>query len=325
MKMIRRRAISALIPVLAALGMSSIAYAQAWPTKPVKIVVPFPPGGAIDSMIRAIAPSLNASLGQPIVIENKPGAGGVLGTESVLRANDGHTLLMTAMGHTIYPELNANLSFDPVADFKALAPIGVVPNVVIIPANSPFSTLEDLIQYARKNPGKLTYGSAGNGTSLHLTVALFLQMAGIKMEHVPYKGSAPAMTDLVAGRIDMMFDSSTSASPFIASHRVKALAVATTQRSVFLPGVPTISEAGVRDYKINWWYGLLAPASLPEDAADKVSKAVLGALNDPEVIARFATIRVEPMRMERPAFTELIRKDRQQWKARIPALGITPG
>lgn len=325
MTMIRRRAISGLIPLLAALGMPSIALAQAWPTKPIKIVVPFPPGGAIDSMIRAIAPSLNASLGQPVVIENKPGAGGVLGTESVLRANDGHTLLMTAMGHTIYPELNSSLSFDPIADFKALAPVGVVPNIVIVPANSPFSRLEDLIQYARKNPGKLSYGSAGNGTSLHLTAALFLQMAGIKMEHVPYKGSAPAITDLVAGRLDMMFDSSTSASPFIASHRVKALAVATTQRSALLPGLPTVAEAGVRDYKINWWYGLLAPASLSEDAADKVSKAVLGALADPEVIARFATIRVEPMKMDRAAFGEVIRKDRQEWKTRIPALGITPG
>lgn len=325
MTMIRRRAISGLIPLLAALGVPSIALAQAWPTKPIKIVVPFPPGGAIDSMIRAIAPSLNASLGQPVVIENKPGAGGVLGTESVLRANDGHTLLMTAMGHTIYPELNSSLNFDPIADFKALAPVGVVPNIVIVPANSPFARLEDLIQYARKNPGKLSYGSAGNGTSLHLTAALFLQMAGIKMEHVPYKGSAPAITDLVAGRLDMMFDSSTSASPFIASHRVKALAVATTQRSALLPGLPTVAEAGVRDYRINWWYGLLAPASLSEDAADKVSKAVLGALADPEVIARFATIRVEPMKMDRAAFGEVIRKDRQEWKTRIPALGITPG
>jgi tripartite-type tricarboxylate transporter receptor subunit TctC len=327
MKMIRRRALSALVPLLAAWGMPSLVHGQAqpWPNKPVKIVVPFPPGGAIDSMIRAMAPSLHTALGQPIVIENRPGAGGVLGTESVLRANDGHTLLMTAMGHTIYPELNSHLAFDPVADFKAIAPIAVVPNVVIVPANSPFSTLEDLMAFAKSNPGKLTYGSAGNGTSLHLTAALFTQMAGIKMQHVPYKGSAPALTDLVAGRIDMMFDSSTSASPFMASNRVKALAVASTERSALLPGLPTIAESGVRDYKIHWWYGLLAPANLPDDAADKVSKAVLAALDDPEIVARFATIRVEPMKMGRPAFSELIRKDRREWKARIAALGITPG
>lgn len=327
MNMTRRRALSALIPVATAFGMPLRASAQAaaWPSKPLKIVVPFPPGGAIDSMIRAMAPNLGASLGQAIVIENKPGAGGVLGTESVLRAGDGHTLLMTAMGHTIYPELNSNLSFDPIADFKALAPIGVAPNVVIVPASSQFSTLEELIAHARKNPGKLTYGSAGNGTSLHLTAALFLQMAGIQMEHVPYKGSAPAMTDLVAGRIDMMFDSATSAGPFMASHRVKALAVASTQRSALLPGLPTVAEAGVRDYKINWWYGLLAPASLSDEAADKVSKAVLAALHDPEVVARFATIRVEPLKMERSAFAELLKKDRREWKARIAALGITPG
>jgi tripartite-type tricarboxylate transporter receptor subunit TctC len=273
-------------------------------------------------MIRAMAPNLGEALGQPIVIDNKPGAGGVLGTEAVLRANDGHTLLMTAMGHTIYPELYANLSFDPIADFKAVAPIGLVPNVVIVPADSPFSRLEDLIRYAKQHPGKLTYGSAGNGTSLHLTAALFLQLAGIDVRHVPYKGSAPAITDLAAGRIDMMFDSSTSASPFIAARKVKALAVAATERSPLLPGIPTIAQSGVPDYRIQWWYGLLAPRSLPDAAAEKVAQAVQAAWRDPAVTERFDTIRVEPLKMGRQAFGEMIRKDRQAWKQRIPAMGI---
>lgn len=323
----RRRATSALIATGAAAWLPSLSLAQAptWPSKPVRIVVPFPPGGAIDAMVRAMAPELGTALGQPVVIENKPGAGGVLGTDSVLRAGDGHTLLMTAMGHTIYPELNANLGFDPIADFKPIAPLGVVPNVVIVPESSPFRTLQQLVQYARDNPGKLTYGSAGNGTSLHLTAALFLQMAGIRMEHVPYKGSAPAITDLVAGRIDMMFDSSTSAAAFMAAHKVRALAVATTQRSPLLPDLPTVAESGVRDYRINWWYGLLAPASLPDAAADKVARAVHDALGNPDLLARFATLRVEPLRMDRAAFTALVKKDRAEWKARIPALGITPG
>lgn len=295
-----------------------------WPTKAVRIVVPFPPGGAIDTMIRAMAPDLTESLGQAVIIENKPGAGGVLGTESVLRANDGHTLLMTAMGHTLYPELNPGLKFDPLDDFKPITSIGVVPNVVVVPADSPFNNLGDLIRYAKRHPGKLTYGSAGNGTSLHLTAALFMNQAGIDVQHVPYKGSAPAVTDLVAGRIDMMFDSSTSASSFIAAKKLKALAVAATDPSPLLPGVPTIAQSGVPEYKIRWWYGLLAPSSLSDAAVDRVNEAVQKAWTDPELIQRFANIRVEPLKMTRKDFSSMVKADRSFWKQSIPELGIKP-
>ncbi|GGH66864.1 hypothetical protein GCM10010975_36110 [Comamonas phosphati] len=311
-------AVTPLMPLMAS------AQAVNWPTKAVRIVVPFPPGGAIDAMIRAMAPNLTESLGQAVIIENKPGAGGVLGTESVLRANDGHTLLMTAMGHTLYPELNAGLKFDPLDDFKPIASIGVVPNVVAVPADSPFNNLGDLIRYAKGHPGKLTYGSAGNGTSLHLTAALFMHQAGIDVQHVPYKGSAPAVTDLIAGRIDMMFDSSTSASSFIAAKKLKALAVAATDPSPLLPGVPTIAQSGVPEYKIRWWYGLLAPASLSDAAIDRVNEAVQKAWTDPELIQRFANIRVEPLKMTRKEFSSMVKADRGFWKQRIPELGIKP-
>ncbi|MBO9356571.1 tripartite tricarboxylate transporter substrate binding protein [Bordetella petrii] len=324
MKLLRRIVFLLVAAVLGALALPAAAQDPAWPVKPVKIVVPFPPGGAIDAMIRALAPSLSQSLGQAVVIENKPGAGGVLGTEAALRANDGHTLLMTAMGHTIYPELYADLKFDPIADFKPIAPVGVVPNVVVVPENSPFNTLEDLITYARRHPGELTYGSAGHGTSLHLTAALFMQQAGIDVQHIPYKGSAPAVTDLVAGRIDMMFDSSTSAGPFIAAKKLKALAVAATDPSPLLPGVKTIAQSGVPEYRMTWWYGLLAPKSTDDAAVDRVSKAVSAALNSPEVIERFAALGVEPLKMTRQAFGAMVAHDRQAWKERIPALGIKP-
>jgi len=324
MKLLRRIVFLLAAAVLGALALPAAAQDPAWPAKPVKIVVPFPPGGAIDAMIRALAPSLSQSLGQAVVIENKPGAGGVLGTEAALRANDGHTLLMTAMGHTIYPELYADLKFDPIADFKPIAPVGVVPNVVVVPENSPFNTLEDLISYARRHPGELTYGSAGHGTSLHLTAALFMQQAGIEVQHIPYKGSAPAVTDLVAGRIDMMFDSSTSAGPFIAAKKLKALAVAATDPSPLLPGVKTIAQSGVPEYRMTWWYGLLAPKSTDDAAVDRVSKAVSAALNSPEVIERFAALGVEPLKMTRQAFGAMVAHDRQAWKERIPALGIKP-
>jgi len=324
MNLLRRVVLVLAACALGALAGPALAQDPPWPGKPVKIVVPFPPGGAIDAMIRALAPSLGESLGQPVVIENKPGAGGVLGTEAALRANDGHTLLMTAMGHTIYPELYADLKFDPIADFKPIAPVGVVPNVVVVPAGSPFDTLEALIAYARRNPGKLTYGSAGHGTSLHLTAALFMQQAGIEVQHIPYKGSAPAVTDLVAGRIDMMFDSSTSAGPFIAAKKLKALAVAATDPSPLLPGVKTIAQSGVPGYRMKWWYGLLAPKGLDDQAVDRVAQAVSAAWSQPDVLERFAALGVEPLKMTREAFTAMVIQDRQAWKARIPALGIKP-
>ena len=311
-------AVAPLIPLMASAQTAN------WPTKAVRIVVPFPPGGAIDAMIRAMTPNLTEFLGQAVIIENKPGAGGVLGTDSVLRANDGHTLLMTAMGHTLYPELNTSLKFDPLEDFKPITSIGVVPNVVVVPADSPFNSLGELVRYAKAHPGKLTYGSAGNGTSLHLTAALFMHQAGIDVQHVPYKGSAPAVTDLVAGRIDMMFDSSTSASTFIAAKKLKALAVAATDPSPLLPGVPTITQSGVAEYKIRWWYGLLAPSSLSDAAIERVNEAVQKAWADPELIQRFANIRVEPLKMMRKDFASMVRADRSFWKQRIPELGIKP-
>jgi len=324
MNLLRRIVLLLAASALGALALPALAQDPAWPGKPVKIIVPFPPGGAIDAMIRALAPSLSESLGQAVVIENKPGAGGVLGTEAALRANDGHTLLMTAMGHTIYPELYANLKFDPIADFKPIAPVGVVPNVVVVPADSPFNKLEDLIDYARRHPGELTYGSAGHGTSLHLTAALFMHQAGIDVQHIPYKGSAPAVTDLVAGRIDMMFDSSTSAGPFIAAKKLKALAVAASDPSPLLPGVKTIAQSGVPGYRMKWWYGLLAPKSLDDAAIDRVAQAVSAAWNERDVLERFAALGVEPLKMTRQAFASMVAQDRQAWHERIPALGIKP-
>ncbi|WP_312130820.1 Bug family tripartite tricarboxylate transporter substrate binding protein [Diaphorobacter nitroreducens] len=325
--MINRRQISLGMAATAfgGLRLTAPAMAQpAWPAKTLRIVVPFPPGGAIDAMARIVAPYVEKSLGKPVIIDNKPGAGGVIGTEAVLRAKDEHTLLMTAMGHVIYPYLNKTLSFDPLKDFQPIATIALVPNLVVVPASSPFHSLAELIAYAKAHPGELTYGSAGVGTSLHLTAALFAAMAGITLKHVPYKGSAPAITDLIGGRIDLMFDSSTSSSPMIREGKLRALATATTQRSAALPHLPTIAEAGVPGYQVDWWYGLLAPAGQSEGAVAQVAEAVSEALDADEVKKRFATIQIDPLKTGRPAFRNRLVQDSKTWGAVIQKLGISP-
>ena len=325
--MINRRQLSLgmAATALGGLGLAAPALAQpAWPSRTLRVVVPFPPGGAIDAMMRIVAPYLEKSLGRPVIIDNRPGAGGVIGTEAVLRAKDEHTLLMTAMGHVIYPYLNKALPFDPLKDFQPIATIALVPNLVVVPAASPFHSLAELIAYAKAHPGEVTYGSAGVGTSLHLTAALFAAMAGITLKHVPYKGSAPAITDLIGGRIQLMFDSSTSASQMIREGKLRALATATTQRSASFPQLPTIAEAGVPGYQVDWWYGLLAPASQGEAAVAQVAAAVNQALDADEVKKRFAAIHIDPLKTGRAAFRDRLAQDSKAWSGIIQKLGISP-
>lgn len=325
--MINRRQLSLGVAATALGGLrcTTAALAQpAWPARQLRIVVPFPPGGAIDAMARIVAPYVEKSLGKPVIIDNKPGAGGVIGTEAVLRAKDEHTLLMTAMGHVIYPYLNKTLPFDPLKDFQPVATVALVPNLVVVPAASPFRTLAELIAHAKAHPGELAYGSAGVGTSLHLTAALFAAMAGITLKHVPYKGSAPAITDLIGGRLDLMFDSSTSSSQMIREGKLRALATATTQRSAALPQLPTIAEAGVPGYQVDWWYGLLAPAGQNEGTVVQVADAVNQALDTDEVKKRFATIQIDALKTRRAAFRERLAHDGQAWGAIIRKLGISP-
>ena len=297
-------------------------FAQGWPERPVRIIVPFPPGGAIDTMTRILAPRLEASLKQPIVVENRAGAGGVVGTEAASRSTDGHTLLMTAMGHVIVPALNKKLSYDALKDFRAMAPVAVVPNVLVVPADSPFKSVQDILAAAKASPGRLTYGSAGTGSSLHLTPALFAALAGIELTHVPYRGSVAAMTDLVSGRIDMMFDSTTSISSFVQSGAIRPLAVATSKRSSAYPDVPTVAESGLPEYAVDWWYALLAPRDLSEEALGKVADVVDQSLKDPEIQAKFAAIKIEPMLGDTQSLQEAMERDSKKWADLIREAGI---
>ena len=263
----------------ALLALPLMAGAQAWPARPIRLVVPFPPGGLVDTMARLIGPRLAQELGQPVVIDNKPGAGGNLGAAEVARAMpDGYTLLMASPPLTISPALYATLPYRP----EQIVPIGLigrVPNVLLVNPKSGINTVVELIARAKKTPGQLNYASNGNGTSLHLSAELFKTTTGTFITHIPYRGAAQAVTGLMAGEVDMMFENLPSVLGQIQGGGVKALAVTTRQRSKALPGVPTLIEAGLADFDVSAWYGVAAPAGTPavvlariEQALDKLSR-----------------------------------------------------
>ena len=258
----------------AALAAPGIALAQAWPTRPIRLVVPFPPGGLIDNMARLIAPKLAQELGQPVVIDNKPGAGGNIGAADVARAQpDGYTFLMASPPLTISPALYASLPYKP-EQIVPVALLGRVPNVLLVNPKSGFNSVSDVIASAKQRPGRMNYASNGNGTSLHLSAELFKSSTGTFITHIPYRGAAAAITGLMAGEVDMMFENLPSAIGQIQGGTVKALAVTTRQRSKALPAAPTLVEAGVKDFDVSSFYGIAAPAGTPADVIARMELAL---------------------------------------------------
>lgn len=314
-------ALPGLVPVL---YRTARAQPAAWPDRPLRVIVPFPPGGAIDAMARLLAPRLADALGQPVVVENRPGAGGTIGTAAAAQSTDGHTLLMVSIAHAVNPALYPKLPYDSGADFAPIAPVAVVPNLLVVPASRPWRSPAELIEAARRQPGTLTYGSAGSGTSIHLAGALFCALAGIEMTHIPYRGSGPAVADLVSGRLDAMFDSITSAGPHIASGRLRALAVTTGRRSSAYPDLPTVAEAGLPDYVVDPWFAMLAPRSLPTRARERVGEIVGQMMQDASVRERFAAIGAEPMTGDAVSLGQLIAEETVKWGELIRRLGIQP-
>ena len=282
-----------LLALLALAGLGITAHAQPaaadWPNKPIRWVVPFPPGGAMDAIARTLGEKAAKSLGQPFVIENKPGAGGNIGADFVAKQpGDGYTMMITSIGMATNKPLYGKLNYDPVKDFAPVSLLAVVPNVLVTNATqSDVKTARDVIAAARKAPGQLTYASAGNGTSIHLAGEVFTSLAKLDMLHVPYQGSGPAVSDLLGGQVNYMFDSITSARPHIESGKLRALGVTTAKRSSTLPNVPTLAEAGVPGYEVSPWFAVFMPAATPKAIVSKLNKALLDAMKDPEVAKRF--------------------------------------
>ncbi len=282
MKFLSRRKAFALISV--GLALPSFAQTPAWPARPIKLIVPFPPGGLIDNMARLMAPKLAVELGQPVVIENKPGAGGNLGAAEVARAApDGYTVLMASPPLTISPALYASLPYKP----EQIMPIGLVgrvPNVLLVNPKSGINSVADLVARAKKSPGKLNYASNGNGTSLHLSAELFKSLSGTFITHIPYRGAAAAVTGLISGEMDMMFENLPSVLGQIKGGAVKALAVTTRRRSQALPEVLSLAEQGMTEFDVSGWYGLAAPAGLPMSVVARLEQAIEKTARDPEVL-----------------------------------------
>jgi len=266
------------------------AQAQTYPTKPIRLVVPFPAGGTTDILARAVAQKLSETLGQQVIVDNRPGAGGNIGSELVARsAPDGYTLLMGTVGtHAINVSLYPKLPYDPVKDFTPIVLVAGVPNVLVVNPSLPARSVAELIAYAKANPGKLNFASSGSGTSIHLSGELFKVLTGVQMTHVPYKGSAPALTDLVGGQVQLMFDNLPSSLAFIKAGKLRALAVTSKTRAAALPDVPTMVEAGVPDFEASSWFGILAPAGTPRDIVVRINAEVAKWLATPDAREKLA-------------------------------------
>ena len=289
--------------------------AQEWPNKPIRWIVPFPPGGAMDVMARALAEKSSKSLGQAVVIENKPGAGGNIGADFVARSDaDGYTMMITSIGMATNKYLYPKLSYDPVKDFSPVSLIAIVPNVLVTNATQPnVKTVSDVIANAKAQPGKLTYASAGNGSSIHLAGEVFTSMAKIDMQHIPYKGSNPAVTDLLGGQVNYMFDSITSAKPHIDSGKLRPIGITTSKRSKALPNVPTIAESGLPGYEVTPWFAVFVPAATPKPIVNKLNAALLDALKSPEIKAKFDGIGAEPLGTSPDELASYLNKEIERW------------
>ena len=272
----RRRALQAgLRAGCLGLALSALTALAAFPDKPLRLVVPFAPGGGTDLIARLVAEGMAQDLGQPVLVDNKPGAGTVIGSDFVAKsAADGQTLVMATFAHAVNPALVAKLPFDPVKDFAPVALIGTSPNVLVVRADKPWQSVSDVLLAARAAPGRLNYGSFGNGTSAHLAGALFASLAKVELSHIPYKGSSPAITDLLGGQIDMMFTTVASVAQYINAGKLRALAVTSGKRSPAWPDLPTLAEAGVSGYMAESWYGVYAPAGTPPATLARLNAAV---------------------------------------------------
>ncbi|TQN01727.1 tripartite-type tricarboxylate transporter receptor subunit TctC [Acidovorax temperans] len=291
-----------------------LSMAQAWPARPIRLVVPFPPGGLIDNMARLVGNRLAQELGQPVVIDNKPGAGGNVGAAEVARAPaDGYTLLMASPALTISPAIYKNLPYQP-SQLAAVALLGRVPNVLLVNPASGIGKVQDLVGRAKSKPGQLNYASNGNGTSLHLSAELFKRRSETFITHVPYRGAAAAITALLSGEVDMMFDNLPSAIGQIQAGKLRALAVTTAQRSTALPDVPTLAEAGMDGFNVSAWFGVAAPAGLPAPVATRLADALQKVVQQPEVAAAMQRQGADPAFMDAASAAAALNADAAQWK-----------
>jgi tripartite-type tricarboxylate transporter receptor subunit TctC len=296
-------------------ALSTSAFAQTWPAKPIKWIVPFAPGGTTDILARTIGEKLTVALGQPVIIENKPGAGGGVGAEFTAKAPpDGYTIMGgTISTHAINASLYKSLPYDPVKDFVPITLIARVPNMLVINPDIPAKNVADLITLLKANPGKYSFASSGNGTSQHLSGELFKSIAGVDMQHIPYKGSPPALQDVVGGQVAMTFDNITTAWPLAKGGKLRALAVTTSKRSEIAPDVPTLSESGLAGYEVGSWQGVFAPAGTPAAIVKRLNAEIVKIINMPDVKEKLIGLGAEPVGNTSEEFAALVKTEVVKW------------
>ena len=307
-------AASLLITALAGLSSATV-LAQSYPAKPIRLIVPFPAGGATDILARALSQKLGEKIGQAVVVDNRPGAGGTIGADAAAKSvADGYTLLLaTSSTHSIGPAINPKIPYNAEADFTPIAYVASSPNVVVVPNTLPVKTMREFIDYARKNPGKLNYASSGNGTIVHLTTEYFKAQSDTFILHIPYRGTALAIPDLVSGKVDVMFDSFVTGMPHVRDGKLRALAVTSAKRSALAPDMPTVTET-LPGFDSVTWFGLYGPKGMPNDLTAKVNQAVNAALADADVKERFARLGAEPAGGTPQAFASMVKADNTKWK-----------
>jgi len=324
MKLITRKTFALYAGALLSLGVASFAgAADVYPSKPIRLVCPFPPGGAVDIASRAIALELAKNLGQPVTVDNRPGAGGNIGGAEVAHAApDGYTIMLTTSGiQAINPALYAKMPFNPTKDFAPIGTIVSMNNVLVVPLNSKIHSVQELIAMAKATPGELNFASSGNGTSIHMSGEMFKNLAKVDLVHIPYKGSSPALTDLMGGQVMMMFDNIPASMPFIKTGKLRPIATTGAKRDPFLPELPTIAESGVPGYESGVWFGLVAPAGTPKEIISKINAEMLKGLKSPDFVRRMNESGYIVNGSSPEQMAELDRTEVPRWAAIVKASG----
>lgn len=305
------------------LGIAAPATGQPYPAKAVRLIVPFTPGGGTDVATRIIAPRLSERFGQPAVVDNRPGAAGAIGAEFTAKsAPDGYTLLIGSTSEMgISPSLYAKLPYDVLRDFALVAPFAATPMVLVVTPSLPVNSTAELVKLARARPGEINFGSAGAGTGNHMWSVMFAHMTGTRLVHVPYKGAAPAQTDVMSGQLQMMFSTLPAATPFVNAGRLKALAVSSAQRAPTLANVPTVMESGVPGFEAVYWYGFFAPAATPKEVQARIYTDTAAVLRLPEIVASLSKQGLQPLNQSQDAFAAFVRSEMDKWARVVKASG----